>query len=147
MPTKKGRKKYIESAEKLWEYFERYKKSVKDNPFKVHDFVGKGAKEVHRNVEKPLTFIGFENWLFEHKIIDNLTDYRTNRDGKYSDYSNIIARINEHIRDDQISGGMSGLYNSNLTARLNGLSDKREHEIKGEQPLFGKKDKTDAKDD
>ena len=41
----------------------------------------------------------------------------------------------DEIRQDQIEGGMSGIYNPSITQRLNGLTDKSEVMVK-EQPLF-----------
>lgn len=128
MPTKKGSKKYIETPEKLWEHFQNYVKWVKDNPRVQEQVLPKGGVQLV-NLGRPLTFIGFENWLFENKIINSLTSYESNQGGTYDAYMPIIARIREIIRCDQIEGGMVGQYNSNLTARLNGLSDKREIDV------------------
>ena len=54
-----GKKKYIETPEKLWELFLLYAKEVKSKPTLVHDFVGKDASEVRREKENPLTIEGF----------------------------------------------------------------------------------------
>ena len=40
--------KYIESPEKLWEYFQSYKADIKSRPFKVKDWVGKDGDQVMR---------------------------------------------------------------------------------------------------
>jgi hypothetical protein len=57
-----GRKKIIQTPEMFWELFIDYKTWAKQNPIKVHDYVGKDALEVHRNRERPLTIEGFENY-------------------------------------------------------------------------------------
>jgi hypothetical protein len=131
-----GKNKYIESPEKMWELFTLYKKEVKDNVVLVHDYVGKDADEVYRRKERPLTLEGFENWCADNEIINDLGDYFSNKDNKYSDYSTICSRIKRTIRQDQIEGGMVGIYNPSITQRLNGLVDKTEQTTITKQPLF-----------
>jgi len=121
-----GRPKNIESPEKLWEYFLNYKDSVSKNPILVHDFVGKDADEVRRERQRPLTMEGFQNWLEDKEIINNLDNYLANSNNAYSDFSSICSRIRRNIRQDQIEGGMAGVYNPSITQRLNNLVDKTE---------------------
>jgi hypothetical protein len=128
--------KNIETPEKMWELFEAYRKEVKGKPFLVQDFVGKDGDEVYRKKEKPLTLEGFELYCFREGVISDLSKYFANTDNKYSDYCAICSCIRKTIREDQISGGMAGLYNPSITQRLNGLTDKSEVTVK-EQPLFG----------
>lgn len=123
--------KYIESPDKMWEYFLAYKKQVKDNPIIVKDWVGKDAIDVYRPKEKPLTIEGFENYCADEGIISDLSNYFANSNDAYSEYSTICSRIRKAIRQDQIEGGMAGIYNPSITQRLNGLVDKKETEIKG----------------
>ena len=126
MGTRKGRKKYIETPEKLWELFLEYVNHVKSNPRKKMVFVGKEGNKDYEELERPLTFDGFEIHLAINGVINSLGDYVSNKDGKYDDYSTICTRVKKYIRDDQISGGMVGQYNSSITQRLNGLVDKQE---------------------
>ena len=126
-----GRPKNIDSPEILWGYFLQYKKLVKNNPILVKDWVGKDADQVYKEKEKPLTFIGFQNWLDDNDIITDVTDYFENKDNRYSEYVRICSRVKRNIQDDQICGGMVGIYNPSITQRLNGLVDKKETEIKG----------------
>jgi hypothetical protein len=123
--------KYIETPDKMWEYFVSYKKQVKKEPIIVKDWVGKDAMDVYREKERPLTLEGFENWCADNNIIENLDNYFANSNDKYSEYSSICSRIRKAIRQDQIEGGMVGIYNPSITQRLNGLVDKKETEIKG----------------
>lgn len=118
-----AKNKYIETPEKMWEHFENYKKFVKDNPIMVKDWVGKDADEVQKPKERPLTFVGFQNYLDDQEIITDVTDYFENKEGRYSDYVRICSRIKRNIQDDQISGGMVGIYNPSITQRLNNLSE------------------------
>ena len=126
-----GRTKYIETPEKLKEYFLSYEKEVKSNPFLVKDWVGKDAEEVHREKERPLTIEGFECWLSENDIIEDLGDYLSNKDKRYSEYATICSYIKKKTRKDQIEGGMAGLYNASITQRLNSLSETTKTELSG----------------
>lgn len=128
--------KKIETPERLLELFNEYTKDTKSNPFIVTDWVGGIGKEVERKKERPLTMEGFENYCFKTGVIENLKRYFTNPDGAYDDYRDICSRIKETIRQDQIEGGMAGIYNPSITQRLNGLVEKNQIEVKAEQPFF-----------
>ena len=123
--------KYIETPEKMWEYFSSYKKEVKEKPVIVKDWVGKDAVDVYREKERPLTLEGFENWCADNEIINDLSQYFANTEQRYTEYQTICSRIRRVIKQDQIEGGMVGIYNPSITQRLNGLVDKKETEIKG----------------
>lgn len=129
MGTRKGLTKYIETPEKVWELFLAYKAEVKGNPRLVHEYHGKDGDERIKPLERPLTIDGFHTFCYDK--VGCIEPYWYNTDERYSGYISIITRIKKEIRDDQISGGMVGQYNSNLTARLNGLVDKKETEVKG----------------
>lgn len=114
------------SVEGFLECFRLYLEKTKSNPFEVHDFVGKDGDEVYRKKQRCLTMEGFENFLEDEFGIGQIQQYLENRDGRYPEYVSIVRKIKRTIREDQVSGGMAGVYNSNLTARLNGLSDQIE---------------------
>jgi len=133
-----GKQKYIETPEKMWDLFEKYKQEVKSNPTIVKDWVGKDAELVYREKERPLTMVGFECFVMNNTKITypDLTDYFENKDERYSNYIPISSRIRAEITNDQINGGMTMIYSQNLTARLNNLSDNTKNTIVTEQPLF-----------
>jgi hypothetical protein len=133
MGTSKGNSKYIETPEKMWEYFEAYRSQVKANPRTKTVFPGKDAIPQHEPLERPLTLEGFENWCADAGIIEDLSNYFANTKGNYSDYSTICSRIRRVIRQDQIEGGMVGQYNASITQRLNSLVDKQENQVFIEQ--------------
>jgi len=124
-----GKPKYIETPDKLWEYFEEYKKETKSKPFLVKDWVGKDALDVYREKERPLTIEGFECYLADKNIIDNLSQYFANTEQRYTDYQTICSRVKKAVRQDQIEGGMAGMYNPSITQRLNGLVEKTQTDI------------------
>jgi hypothetical protein len=128
--------KYIETPEKMWEYFLAYKEHVKKNPIIVKDWVGKDAQDVYREKERPLTIDGFECWCADNDIISDLSQYFANTEQRYTEYQTICSRIKKAVRTDQIEGGMAGIYNPSITQRLNNLVEKSEHTVKQEQPLF-----------
>ena len=135
---KVGRPRNIETPELMYQLFKEYIVETKSNPFKIKDWVGKDAKEIKREKEKPLTLEGFENYCFDKGIINDLGDYFSNKNERYSEFATICSRIRKIIRQDQIEGGMANIYNSSITQRLNGLVDKQEIDTKIEQPLFPK---------
>jgi len=121
-----GRNKHIETPDKLWEYFLSYKTEVKSKPFLIKDWVGKDAVDVYREKEKPLTIEGFECWLYDQNIISDLSQYFANTEQRYTDYQTICSRVKKAVRQDQIEGGMAGVYNPSITQRLNNLVEKTE---------------------
>ena len=125
-----GRPKNIESPELLWQLFKEYEEKTKSEPIKVQDYVGKDGTEVQRERERPLTMEGFEDYLFEKEVINDLGDYLSNKEGRYTEFAAICRAIRRKCRKDQIEGGMAGIYNPSITQRLNGLVDKSAAEDK-----------------
>lgn len=124
-----GRYKLIESPEKMWELFVTYKESAKKKPILVQDFVGKDGMEVRRERERPLTMEGFECFVMDNTEIQypDLTEYFNGSNESYKDFFPICTRIRREIRQDQISGGMAGIYNPSITQRLNNLVEKTDN--------------------
>jgi len=131
-----GKNKYIKTPEILLELFNEYKTATKANPILKNDFKGKDADTVYYELERPLTLDGFSVFVFEKGIMSNLKNYFANSNNAYDNYSTICSHIKTIIRNDQICGGMAGIYNPSITQRLNNLVDKQEHTVKAEQPLF-----------
>lgn len=132
---KVGRPNKISSPEMLWELFEVYKKNTKNNPILKHTFVGKEGRSEYSELERPLTIEGFENYCADEGIIGDLSHYFANTNNKYRKFLTICSRIRRVVREDQIAGGMAGIYNPSITQRLNNLVDKQQIEHV-EQPLF-----------
>ena len=128
---KDGRPKAIESPEVMYQLFQEYCEHTKANPIKVKDWVGGMAKPVVREKEIPYTLEGFEIYCFKQGIISDLGKYFANSDGAYEDFRTICSNIRRIIRDDQIKGGMAGIFNPSITQRLNNLVEKTEnkHEV------------------
>lgn len=152
-----AKKKYIESPERMWELFQEYVSNIRGNPiYLVEQKKGNTSIKLSSDAEgninfkppsdlveiparRPLTLEGFENYVADQDIIQDLGHYFANTDGNYKDYCTICSRIRRVIRQDQIEGGMVGIYNPSITQRLNSLVDKSETVVK-EQPLFPEND-------
>jgi len=118
-----GRPRVIESPEILWDYFVQYKQWVSENPITIEDYVGKDAERVMREKPRPLTVEGFENHCFREFKVSTLQQYFENRDESYSDFISICRTIKMEIRQNQIEGGMAGIFNPSITQRLNNLKE------------------------
>lgn len=132
--AKSGAKKKIKDAATMWGHFEAYAEFTKSRPFLVNDFVGKFAEEVDRKKERALTYEGFCNYLEDKNIIGNPEHYFINYQGRYEEFIYICSRIKRTIRQDQIEGGLAGIYNPSITQRLNGLVEKVE--VKEEEKVI-----------
>lgn len=120
------------TPEELEAYFEQYKEWVEDNPIKVQDFVGKDGRSDNRIKQRPMTIDGFEIWLRQNSKIKCCQHILDNVKNAYNDFIEVSKYIKSSIKADQIEGGMIGIYNSNITARLNGLVDKTDSTVKVE---------------
>ena len=121
-----AKKKYIETPGKMWQLFVDYRAKVKSNPRTKVEYVGKDGERVETPLVTPLTMEGFENYVADENLNQELGHYFSNLDERYTLYVPICSRVKRSIRQDQIEGGMVGQYNASITQRLNGLSDKQE---------------------
>ena len=126
--------KYIETPEKLWQLFEGYLQWASNNPIRKMVFVGRDGHRDYELIDRPLSIFGFESYCFTQDV--TVSHYLENTNGSYDEYCTISTRIKNYIKEQQVSGGMAGVYNANLTARLNGLTDKNETKVSGEVGIF-----------
>lgn len=140
----------FKKPEELLKAYEEYKESLEQEKLKwpIVKYVGKdGIKEIDYP-KLPLTLDGF--YVFCFKKYGNIEQYFRNKDGYYGEFVGITTHIRKEIRQDQITGGLLGNYNSNLTARLNGLSDKSENSsmtVNVSYSDLSKKEKEDLRKD
>ena len=123
--------KYIETPEAMWELFLKYVQWCKDNPIQREDYVGGAGKQVTRSYERPITISGFR--AFGHKEGVTINHYFANTDNSYEQYRTICSRIEDEIRDAQITNGLLGLYNASITQRLNNLTERVDQTTQGEK--------------
>lgn len=129
-----GRPRLFKDPDELLELFERYRKEVKSNPRIKIDYVGKDGIRVETPLEAPLLLVGFKAFAW-HEYGD-IANYLK---GEFEEFMHVVMYIKAEVERDQCAGAMVGQYNANLTARLNGLADKSDVNVKAEQPLFGDK--------
>ena len=125
MARPKGTKN-IETPEKLWELFTEYVEHERANPMTKRDYVGRNGDEKDTPLETPITFEGFECYLADLGVIQDLGDYSKNDDERYTDYAPIITRIRKNCFVHNFKGASVGLFNPSLIARKLGLTDKQE---------------------
>jgi hypothetical protein len=123
-----GKHKYIETPEKMWQLFCDYRADIKNNPIRKQIFVGRDGHPEWEERERPLTIEGFENYVADIGIIEDMGDYFMNKDDRYCQYATICRAIKRNIRQCQIEGGMAGIYSASITQRINNLTEKVQEE-------------------
>ena len=123
--------KLMETPERLWSLFEDYVKYESENPMIRRDYVGKDGQPVDTKLVTPIIFEGFECYLSDQGIIEDLGDYSSNKDGRYSEYATIITRIRKNCFNNNFKGAAVKLFDGNLIAKKLGLIAKIETEHKG----------------
>ena len=121
------------TPESLWKYFVGYQEYCKENPKLKHDFVGKDADEVYRKIEIPLTWEGFQIYIWNQGANGDLKDYLSNKNNAYDEFSPILARIRIIIYEDKFTGAAAGLFNHSIIARDLGLKDHQDVTSQGEK--------------
>lgn len=123
--AKRGRPRNVETPEEMLKHFQAYKDSLteKAKDWGKVQYVGRDGNKVTDYPKLPLTMAGFIVYCFYAKVGD-IEQYFVNQGGAYDEFLSICRAIKKEIRDDQIMGGLVGLYNPSITQRLNGLTDK-----------------------
>jgi hypothetical protein len=121
MRERHGRKKKFETPEAMEQAILDYFEWNEANPFTDYELVKHqgNAKNVEVQKRRPLSIRGLcislgmshEAWI----------QYCQRKD-----FVEVTSRARETIERDQIEGAMAEIYNANIVARLNGLSDKHE---------------------
>lgn len=119
--------KYIETPEALLELFERYKADLKEQAkeWEKVQYVGKDGFRAVDHMKVPMTMEGFRRFGYNNEV--TIKNYFDNKDGVYEKYYTICSRIKDEIRENQILGGLLGVFNPSITQRLNGLKEQTEN--------------------
>lgn len=125
----------FKKPEDLYNAFCEYKESLKEESKQWLNiqYVGKEGNRVTDGMKIPYTLEGFERYCYSK--YGNVGQYFDNKQGYYEDFVAICSRVKNEIRENQIVGGLLGVYNPSITQRLNSLTDKQQTTII-EQPLF-----------
>lgn len=137
--AKVGQPKKIPSPEILWETACQYFQMRDESPWVKKDFIRGGDSAGHivdLETAVPYTWAGLEDFLREKGLAAKLDDYRANKAGNYSEYSDVLSHISQIIFDQKFTGAAVGAFNSNLIAKDLGLVEKTQNTIITEQPLF-----------
>jgi len=117
--SKHGRDKIFSTPEILWETALEYFQLCEDSPILKHDFKGGMAREVYIEIPRPYTWQGLSSYCDCTSV--TLLNY-----GKlepYKDFFSTLARIDDCIRDQKLTGATTGLYNAAIVTRDLGLKD------------------------
>lgn len=125
--SKHGRDKIFASSDLLWEACQEYFQWVEDNPLwenKVAQFQG-GVVDMPVAKMRAMTIGGLCIFL----DIDQSTWHAWR---SVDDFSNIVTRTEEVIRDQKFTGAAADLLNPNIIARDLGLADRQNvtHKVK-----------------
>lgn len=141
---KMGRPPRFATAEDIWNEFVAYVDFVDKHKIDLPTHIVKGS---HRDegrggqVARPLTLTGF---MVFAGVGSKWQDFARHQCERGNEFSEVITRIRNIVSNDQIEGGVAGIYNSNLTARLNGLTEKQQVSGTMEQSIVIKTDADSA---
>lgn len=113
--------------DELYKAFEEYKKWVVEQAksWPKVQYVGKNGERKEDYPVLPLLRTGFTSWAYLNGY-GVIHQYLDNKEGYYADFVAISAQILDEIRAQQTTGGMLKHFDSSITARLNGLTEKTE---------------------
>ena len=135
-----GRPPKFKTPDELEKLAEEYFAWCEANPIKIYKRKDASARQAAKNgssagsaenemyITRPYTIDGLA-------LHCNIPDWRHWRNYHQDDeFFPVIIALEARIRNQQVSGAMVGMYNSNLTARLNGIADttKTEATVKAE---------------
>ena len=107
-----------------WEAFKDDLKAQAEN-WKTVQYVGKDGARKTDNMKVPMTFEGFKRYCTDN--YGCVEQYFTNQGKLYEDFVGVCRAIKNEIREDQIVGGMLGVYNASITQRLNNLKEQTDN--------------------
>lgn len=143
-----GRPPIFKNPSELVETWGKYKKDLREVQSKHWPKIQYVGKDGTQRVDYPIlpfTLEGFYRYCWENEIGD-VHNYFENHEGRYDKFKGICRAIKQEIREQQITGGMTGFYNPSITQRLNGLQEKVQHEG-GDKPIFMNLDTSDLDDE
>lgn len=115
--AKVGRKKAIKDEKHLWKLACEYFAWIDKSPVTMREILKGGERAgevVSMEVARPYTWFGFEDYLWAMGIITDLADYRKNKDGRYTDFKPILARIGRVMKDQKFAGASVGTFKERI---------------------------------
>lgn len=141
-----GRPPKFKTPEELQEKAEGYFEWCDDNPVRIclrknagaSQTAGKGSgvksDEGEAFVERPYTRDGLALWLG----VSDWDHFKDSECYKTEEFLRVIRTLEARIRDRQVTGAMVKVYDTNLTARLNGIADKKNVNVNTKQQQTAK---------
>lgn len=155
-----GRKKNIRNSKHLWQLACDYFADSDSRPIEVYEqrrgkitviadseneeaFNKAASSLVAIPRKRAYSWMGFEAYLSEQNILQNLEDYRYNKEGRYDEFAGVIRAIEQIMRAQNFEGVNADEFNPSIMARYLNLVDRQELTHK-EQPIFGDDPDEDA---
>ena len=126
--SKTGRPPKYNDPEELWADFKKYVEDNNQNTWTKYEAIKGGDRAgelIHIPVTPPLSILGFCVFIGITRI--TFWEY-----GKKEKFLNVTSRIKDVCERNQVDGAMSGFYNHNLVARLNGIADEQNINVQGD---------------
>lgn len=127
-----GRPRKFKTPEDLYNKFQKYKEWANLNPWNKIEAIKSGDRAgelIYLPTQRPLTEWGFA--VFCEMSRRGLIEYSTRKR-----FSHIYARIKDEMSEQRISGGMAGVYESRLVARIDGIKEPKDSfDEDGSNPL------------
>lgn len=132
-----------EQWEELRQELYKWMAWVDANPrYKVEQQTGKGKPHyddltgelvmpdalIHIPIKRPYTLQGFSLWI---GVGESFLRGKRNNPATAKGLKSVLDEIFAVVKSDQVEGGLTGEYNANLAARLNGISETTKSEISG----------------
>lgn len=127
------------TPEALWDMACLYFQGENEDTMIKKDFIRSGeaaGKVIEMTTTRPFSWTSFELFCMYKGITTSLNGIRTNRDGRYEEFKEVIAQIDKIIYQQKFDGAAIGGYNPQLIIRDLGLADKVDAKVQQEQPLF-----------
>lgn len=135
---KVGRPKEFSSPDELWGEFCEYCSEVDGSPIKKTEVVKSGfmaGTSFEVPLPRPYNWDSFEDWIFEKRGFVKFDSYKSNYQGRYTEFVGVIERIKKVMRSQKFEGAAAGLFNPNIIAYDLGLAAKQIIETKGEASI------------
>lgn len=126
-PNTSPTKQHYVGVNQLIDLFYEYCEEVKANPIIQEDYVGGAGIQVQKKLQRPYTKQGFFVFV-KQKTGFNVGHYfKPSAHQDFSAYKDVIDEIELTIADNQISGGMVGIFNARMSSLMQGLVEKTEN--------------------
>lgn len=145
-----GRPPKFKTPQQLYDKFVEYVRTVDAMPIRVAQSVKQKGRSSGENKENYVNLVAHPLSLTEFCLfagISNWSDFKTHKRNRTKYFAIVIARIEAYLRNQQVNGAMAGLYNANIVARLNGITERTELTGKDGAPLVPVQRMTDEEID